>query len=162
METNDAVSIKILGEPKTAVAIGLVRDKIESIGTGRGEVYNGVDGNWHSQPDLRSFYLRGENLVGGWTLDSSELRTALDALSLACAGGAVGERRISPDASPDWAMKMCNISSAQRLSALVGRRLQNCKNEFSNDLNNDIAGLALEPIMVAELCALLQVLREGT
>ena len=161
LEVNDTVSIEILKEPKTAVAIGLVRNKIESISSGRGEVYNGVDGAWHTQSDLRSFYLRGENLVGGWAFEASELRTALVALSQACGGGAVGGMRISPDATQDWATKLCDNSSAQKLSALVGRRLQNCKNEFSNDLNNSIAGLALEPIMVAEICALLQVLREG-
>ena len=85
----------------------------------------------------------------------------LGALSAAAPGGWIGVRRISKNSSENWAVELIrNNTDKNDLKGMVGERLQKCRNTFQDDIEGGVTGMALEPILIAELCGLMALLRK--
>jgi hypothetical protein len=161
---NVSIPIDILPDPKTAVARGLVRTNVTQIAQDHAaNVYDEIDGTWTDEQlsTLTSFYNQSQKPGDSWKLEDSELLKMLEALSKAAPKGMIGERRVSKNISENWAFDLIrNDKEKNDLKGMVAERLQNCRNRFKDDIEGNATGMALEPILVAELSGLLSLLRK--
>lgn len=159
-----SISIDILANPKAAVALGLVRSNVANIAQEHTvNVYDGIDGSWADKQlsTLSSFYLQNQQPGDSWNLENSELRSMLQALSKAAPGGKIGERGVSRKSSDGWALELIrNGTDKNDLKCMVAESLQKCRNKFRDDIDGGATGMALEPILIAELKGMLALLRK--
>lgn len=159
-----SITIDILPDPKTAVALGLVGNNISLLSQDHApNVYDSIDGTWSDGKlsSLTSFYNGTQKPGDAWSLDDAELLKMLEVLSEAAPGGKIGERRVSKNTSGKWAVELIRSSTDRNdLKGMVAERLQKCRNTFKDDIEGNVTGMALEPILIAELCGLLALLRK--
>ncbi|PAW67775.1 MAG: hypothetical protein B9S30_06735 [Verrucomicrobiia bacterium Tous-C5FEB] len=159
-----SISIDILANPKAAVALGLVRSNVANIAQEHTvNVYDGIDGSWADKQlsTLSSYYLQNQQPGDSWNLENSELRSMLKALSAAAPEGKIGERSVSRNTSEDWALELIrNGTDKNDLKGMVAENLQKCRNKFRDDIEAGATGMALEPLLIAELKGMLALLRK--
>lgn len=159
-----SIAIDILADPKTAVARGLVQKNVSLLSQDHApNVYDRTDGTWvpNEPSSLFDFYKNTLRPGDSWSFDKAELLKMLGALSAAAPGGWIGVRRISKNSSENWAVELIrNNTDKNDLKGMVGERLQKCRNTFQDDIEGGVTGMALEPILIAELCGLMALLRK--
>ncbi len=163
----DAVSssVDILNDPKASVALGLVSNNINSAleKTTESAVYDRVDGDWNNTTvqNLYRLYTM-DDPTEGWDFDKSEIKCFLQSLSRATPQGKIGSRSITARLEQDWTT--CIVTDERdknRMNQSVSKRINKSKKTFADELKKTNANLALEPVIVAELSGLLDLLRTG-
>jgi hypothetical protein len=96
----------------------------------------------------------------GWNYENSEVKNLLSSLVAAAPKGMIGSRQIASKQATDWAEAIVlNDSAKNSLAQTVGSRLASCKRTFATEIEEEVDGLALEPVLVAELTGILSILR---
>jgi hypothetical protein len=164
LSENVAVTVDILSEAKASVALGLMNNNIENTAPDQVEtrVYDRVDGaclDKNSGKSLSALYSESDP-AKGWNYENSEVKNLLSSLVAAAPKGMIGSRQIASKQATDWAEAIVlNDSAKNSLAQTVGSRLASCKRTFATEIEEEVDGLALEPVLVAELTGILSILR---
>lgn len=159
-----ASHVEILSDPKASVACGLVSNNIANANVGGTEslIYDRVDGDWVKDAEstkLFDLYSKSDPSVG-WDFEKSEVKILLKCLAEATPDGKIGSRRITLKTTDNWTESIITDGKSKNsMQQIVGNRLSVCRKTFAEDITAKTAGLALEPILVAELSGVFTILR---
>ena len=157
------ITVDILRDPKASVALGLNSIVQNDVATAGATVYDRVDGNWNNEDCVNLLNLYSKpNPIDGWEFEKSEIFGFLKALAAATPEGKIGSKKITSHLNNSWINSLvADDKTNNNLKQAVSHRLSSCKTTFKSDIELKDPGLALEPLLIAELSGLLSILRNS-